>query len=752
MKILTKGRTIMLYIVSLAGMLLVASDTQLALGVYMGAMYSGNIWIVSLLYLASSIVAGYNALLYSAIHVAVVLAIMCAYRLCHVRIGRWGLLICCIVGNVYYCIMGASSLQALLVCLLDVSIGVAFSFVSVYTYRALFSRGLRYRPALDELICMGAYYVIMCYALSRVVVGIYMPIMLIVPIAILLTSSIFGDMPALVIALLSGIGVVCGCGSYSMMMLYAIMGLTTLVTSRLDRLITALCLIVVDTLFAYITNVYGSFDIYVLLPTILSVVLYLVVPRRCIATLQDLYGNKAVGNSGNSGRSIVNRLRADMSGRLYRLSDVFLSMRNTFVAMVSGDMDRQSAKATLVQSTRDKVCRDCQQRNHCWRSSDIVANSMYALCDGAIERGSATILDIPPQLTADCVRLSSVLSYVNSQASSYNSYMTQRNSSDSSKLLIGEQLGGVSRLFGQLAQDMRGKITFDTVKEQEILSQLTFHGVLVSEVVYVLTGSTSIIVTVGANDVDKDNICSIVGKVVNNRLSVDKVEMTSSPNWVNVYLSIMPQYQLSYGLRTIAKHGSEASGDTHSFVAIDNSKCLLSVCDGMGSGSNAQQVSSTAITLVENFYKAGFDNDIILSCVNQLMATYNGDIYTAVDICVVDLQSGLCDIIKLGSSNSIVRCNGEVDIVKGNSLPLGAVANNSNSTIVRKALVSSDIVVLASDGIWDSYGDEMALADIVSSTVMTNPQTLADEIMDRALAMCNNRPCDDMTVLVARLL
>ncbi len=749
MKAITKKKSFWLYVVAMASMLLVYNDEQLGLGVYMGAMYVGNIWAVSIMYIASTALSGWSGVITSSIHVAVLLCVLALLRLTHKQMGKWWLIISCLLANIYMCITNAGSLSALFVCLLDVSVGVAFAFVSVYTYRAVFSRGLEYRPAIDELICIGGYYVVMCYAMSRVALGIYMPIMVIVPFAILLCSSVFGDMPALIVGVLSGIGAVCGCSSYMLMMLYTLMGLVVVVCSKLDRVISALCVVVVDILFAYISYVYGSFDIYVLLPTALSVVLYMAIPSKVLIGYRELYGSRA--HYSNLG--IVNRLRQDMAGRLYRLGDVFLAMRNTFVSMVSGDVAQEDARRALMITTRDKVCGDCKMRTHCWRNNIVdTEQSMQTLCEGALERGGATILDIPPHLTANCTRLSTLLSYTNSQAQSYNQYISRRHSSDSSKLLIGEQLGGVSKLFTQLAQDMRGKVTFNSVKEQEILTQLTFHGILTSDVVFIEAGSANIILTVGSGDIDRDNICRIVSGVVHKQLVVDKVESTNSSSWVNVYLSILPQYQLSYGLRNIPKCGSQVSGDSHSFVTIEGGKCMVSVCDGMGSGDSAEQVSSTAITLVENFYRAGFDNDIILSCVNQLMATYNSDVYTAVDICVVDLNSGLCDFIKLGASSGIVRNGQEVAIISGNSLPMGAVDSTITPTITKRALCSGDIVVLASDGVWDCYGDEGVLADIVASTVMTNPQTLADEIMDRALSRCNNKPADDMTVLVARLL
>lgn len=62
-------------------------------------------------------------------------------------------------------------------------------------------------------------------------------------------------------------------------------------------------------------------------------------------------------------------------------------------------------------------------------------------------------------------------------------------------------------------------------------------------------------------------------------------------------------------------------------MKTDNGKCIVALCDGMGSGSNAEKMSETAIGLVENFYRAGFDSDTILSCVNHLLVGCGNEVF-----------------------------------------------------------------------------------------------------------------------------
>ena len=72
-------------------------------------------------------------------------------------------------------------------------------------------------------------------------------------------------------------------------------------------------------------------------------------------------------------------------------------------------------------------------------------------------------------------------------------------------------------------------------------------------------------------------------------------------------------------------------------------------------------------------------------------------------------------------------------------------------SISTKALTDGDVVVLFSDGAWDSVQKPEILAQFVSSTVLVNPQIIADELMKLVLSQCQYQPKDDVTIVVARI-
>lgn len=169
----------------------------------------------------------------------------------------------------------------------------------------------------------------------------------------------------------------------------------------------------------------------------------------------------------------------------------------------------------------------------------------------------------------------------------------------------------------------------------------------------------------------------------------------------------------------------------------------------MGSGEKAERTSSLAIGLVENFYKAGFNNEIILSSINKLLSLNRDEIFSALDVCVVDLRAGMADFIKLGAPQSYLKHKSEIEEISGGALPLGIV-QDVTPMIVKKALKSGDFVYLFTDGISDSFPSEHALADFVNNQTSLNPQTLAEGLINHALTLAGGAK-DDMTVIVAKV-
>lgn len=751
MKRKLSAKTILLYIAYVA--LAVVSgnvfEGNLTFGLFVGAVYSANPIIACVIYVASAIIYGWMNLLHAAVKAAVVMLFVGIHHFAKRKIGKLNLLFYLVVANVFYCAYSFVDYFNLFDRLLYAVIGIAFGYVCIYVFRALFVRGLSYRPALDETVCIGLFTIVASYCFSQIEVGQLQFVYFIIPFALLFGVVCFGDKTALMGAVLIGVGNVFASGSYECCVYSVVAALAATTLCKINRYVGALSVLIVDVLMSYFLDLHGSFTMVVFAPTLASAFVFAVVPTSVYNYVRDYCSGSA---ERYLGKSVAQKVGETVSRRLYRLSDIFLSMKNAFFTMSAGCIAEEDAEKAIVRQCADSVCRDCASRIKCWRQ-DITQTEQNLLQLGvcAVKKGKCTILDVPQALSVRCDRVSAMLSEVNAQAQSYRTYKERTEQADNGKLLLGEQMGGVSNLLMQLANDCKNRTGYDRAHEKELIDRLVFHNVLCSGAVIAQQKEiVTVVVTVSKNDVDSETIEKVVSNVLKQNMSVERIENTESATWVNVFLTVKPRYSITFGVSSIAKDGSEISGDTHSVTATDNGKCIVALCDGMGSGNKAEQMSATSMSLVESFYRAGFDNDTILSCVNKLLVGSGNEVFCAVDMVVLDLYNGLADFIKLGASSGLVKNGGKVEIISGSSLPLG-VLEEMKPSVTKKALLSGDVVVLISDGVADCYKDPNVLASVFAEVALNVPQSIAEVILSKALRRCNNKPADDMTVVVAKI-
>ena len=174
------------------------------------------------------------------------------------------------------------------------------------------------------------------------------------------------------------------------------------------------------------------------------------------------------------------------------------------------------------------------------------------------------------------------------------------------------------------------------------------------------------------------------------------------------------------------------------------------LCDGMGSGENAEAVSSTALSLIESFYKAGMSSNLILSTVNSLLSINAEDTYTALDISVIDLDNASADFIKYGSPYGYIINNSGVKIVEGNNLPLG-ILDQLKPAVCTSPLEENDIILLITDGVLDAFNGSNEILEFLRKAPAKNPQTLTDDILNQAIIRSGGIKNDDMTALAIRV-
>ena len=573
-------------------------------------------------------------------------------------------------------------------------------------------------------------------------------IFLFAPFLVLLLASTRKISSATLLATVLGLGV-CMCGGNGMLTTpFAVWAIVAGASAGAPKILSVISLLLVDALMGYGLGLYAGYSTTQFAFTAISSLAFCFLPKEALDKFQELF---CVSNDFAM-RNVVNQSRQTLCKRLWELSDTFAEMDYVFRSMIKGGMTKEEVKFFLTNEVKDKVCKDCPERNICHRKCQAETSSvLHSLIASALERGKTTLLDTPAYLTTRCGRVPRLVSEINSLTSQYRKYASAMNNIDASRVLIADELKGLSGIFKNLANEVNRNITFDKARENQIISELAFNNITCAEALIYEENLnfTNVTLVIRKGDTENRKIEEIVSKICRSKMTLTKIETSKRAGWNVLSLTTAPKFAMAFGSASMKKDTSSVSGDAYSIIKLAHDKFLLALCDGMGSGEKAQKTASIAISLVENFYKAGFDNEIILSSVNKLLSLNSTDNFTALDICVLDMQNGTLDFVKMGAPESFVKHTNTTTKISGGTLPLGIV-QDAEPVVIKQIISNGDFVFMFTDGITESFETEEMLEDFINNLSSLNPQTLADEIIKKAHALSGGAR-DDMTVLVAKI-
>lgn len=671
--------------------------------------------------------------------------------LCKKNMKKWEFALFAIVGqtaNIVFDILGGLSP---ILSVVSVLLGVLFMFACINVFEAIIIRGFTNKLTSLEIVSLFSIIAALCGGLVMLNIETFSFLKLFVSFILLVFAFCSTPLLTLLVASVAGIGALIATNNPIFVTPFVIWALSVLLFKNRYRIFMIISLICVELVMGYYFKLYTSFGIIEILPVLLSSVAFFCLPKAWCNEIAVIFN---LSKDRMAMKNVVNRNREILHRRLGNLSEIFNDMNIIYRNMLKKGMTLDEVKTLLEQEIADKICSFCPERNHCHRTfSENTKQVFDELITISFERGRATLLDIPSYLTSRCKQTNSILGSINTLTAQYKKYMTMVNDVDTSKVIIAEQLLGISKIMGGLSKEIETNISFDTVRENKILDELTYYNIICIDVVVfqkdIWTMEASLVVR--SEDSEKLRLAEVVSKICGCKMAVYETFPSSRPGYNVVNLKTAPKYDCLFGVSQKTKNGSKVSGDTYSIVKLDGEKILFAISDGMGSGEKAENVSELSISLVENFYKAGFDNDLILSTVNKLLNLHKEEIFSALDICILDEKNGMVDFIKMASPNSYILNEDECQVVQAGALPIGIV--DETKPLVKKNVINSrDFVILFSDGISDSFQTGEELQECIKSIKTKNPQEFADEILERALACNNGYAVDDMTVIVIKIL
>ena len=649
-------------------------------GMYFALVWCNqNILILSPLYIGASYLSAFSLFdLYSAIATCLIMIII--YGI-HLKLNKRILpqlmivyvLLCQAVSVFLDIYIGVSPV----VVFVELVFGLLYTFILMKLFESVMTVGFVKKFTLTKAICFAVLLLSISCALRSVEVFNFDFAKLFILLSVMFSSLVLPLTEGGFIVTLLSLGTLLYDNDPY---LVAPMLITFLIVSCFrgkHRIFSVLSMLIIECMNVYYFNFYYSTSLVVFLPCIITAVCTMIIPKKYYQKLSEQYNSSF---SNRSMESVINRTQNAIHSRLLKLSQVFFEMDKVFRGMIKGRASEDELKCLMLTELKGKLCVDCPEKNRCHKLySDETEKILCALIDKAFVNGRVTLIDIPTTLTGRCFKINQLVYIINDLISQYKSYATLVGNIDASKVLISEQLYGVSDVLHRLADETKKTVDFDDGLEKRISDELFYNDIVASDVIVYHKNENVVSCTLEVKKEDslKSKISSIVSKITKTKMIVENDQTSPHAGWQILTLKNAPKFDVIFGTSACTKSSSTKSGDTYSLIRIEEGKILMALCDGMGSGEKAQKTSTTAISLVENFYKAGFQSDIILSCVNKFLSLGGQDTFSCLDMSIIDLNSGAVDFVKLGATLGFIKHGDTISTVECESLPLGIISTLS---------------------------------------------------------------------------
>ena len=539
---------------------------------------------------------------------------------------------------------------------------------------------------------------------------------------------------------------------------YGLCGLLCGVLKNVGKVGCALAFILGNALMTFYIN--GSTEVLIKFYEIFTAsVLFMIIPKGFME--KALSSKKIFASDLLKDKTYNKRFKEYTTEKLNEVASVFDELSATLKDSESNsEYYSQVDAAQILDQVVNKCCSNCGMCNNCWKR-DFYKSYQYLFnfLTQIENEGSINLESIPKAFRERCIKPGEMLSSIRYYFDLYRNNLTWKKKINESRMIVCEQLREVSIVVSDLALQIDVDINFNRNMEEMIIVALDTQGIHVQDVV-VSEGDNGISIDIkvpacgGKRDCIK-HIIPIVNKVTNKKfVKRDMMCLTKNHDQCSIRLKEAEKYQVATGIAKATKSGS-ISGDNYSFIELKDSRFMLALSDGMGTGYKASVESGTTIRLLEKFLYAGFDKDLAVKSINSLLLMKsNEETYATIDLSVINQYNGEVEFVKVGAVSTFIKYEDHVDVIKVGSLPVG-ILKNVEMEFVRKKLQDGDFVIMVSDGILDSNQSEINkerwLAEVINNINSRNPQKIADDILSTCLEANGGVACDDMTIMVAKI-
>lgn len=216
--------------------------------------------------------------------------------------------------------------------------------------------------------------------------------------------------------------------------------------------------------------------------------------------------------------------------------------------------------------------------------------------------------------------------------------------------------------------------------------------------------------------------------------------------------------EVQIAVAKVNKYASSESGDTLEVIERPNGGLSVVLADGQTSGRGAKAISQMVVRKVIGLLAEGVrDGAAARAASDALFTDRRGKVICTLNIASVDLHSGTIVLTRNNPAPMYLCRDEKLDCLNAESISLGS-SRDVRPLITEIGIEPGLTIIIFTDGVshaGERRGTPMDIGETIQSILDDQdptPQTLADTLLAQAVWLDDNRPADDISVLVLKVI
>jgi serine phosphatase RsbU (regulator of sigma subunit) len=215
--------------------------------------------------------------------------------------------------------------------------------------------------------------------------------------------------------------------------------------------------------------------------------------------------------------------------------------------------------------------------------------------------------------------------------------------------------------------------------------------------------------------------------------------------------------EIEVAVAKVGKYATSDSGDTVEVVERPNGGLSAVMADGQSSGKGAKYISTMVVRKVITLLSEGVrDGAAARAASDYLFTERKGKVSSTLNILSVDLQTNTLVITRNSPVPALLAHGTNVNLLDEESRPVG-LYRDTRPLICEAPLEAGLTAVVFTDGLIHAgsrTGEHMDVCACLQALLEDEDPTsqcIADSLLEHANRLDQNRPVDDITVVVLRV-